>query len=101
MKEYPTDAERLLWLHLQKSKLGLPFRRQYIIADNIADFVCLPARLVIEIDGEYHDEIQQQYHDKLRTQEIEELGFKVIRFTNKDVLTNIDNVIETIKIIIS
>ena len=101
MKEYPTDAERLLWLHLQKSKLGLPFRRQYIIADNIADFVCLPARLVIEIDGEYHDEIQQQYHDKLRTQEIEKLGFKVIRFTNKDVLTNIDNVIETIKIIIS
>ncbi|MCR5535509.1 MAG: endonuclease domain-containing protein [Bacteroidaceae bacterium] len=101
MKEYPTDAERLLWLHLQKSKLGLPFRRQYIIADNIADFACLPARLVIEIDGEYHDEIQQQYHDKLRTQEIEKLGFKVIRFTNKDVLTNIDNVIETIKIIIS
>ena len=101
MRSMPTDAERLLWMFLQKNKLGKPFRRQYIIADNIADFVCLPARLVIEIDGEYHDEIQQQYHDKLRTQEIEQLGFQVIKFTNKDVLTNIDNVIETIKIIIS
>ena len=101
MKEYPTDAERLLWLHLQKSKLGLPFRRQYIIADNIADFACLPAHLVIEIDGGYHDDIRQQYHDQARTNEIEKLGFKVIRFKNEDIFTRLDYVIETIKTIIS
>ena len=101
MKEYPTDAERLLWLHLQKSKLGLPFRRQYIIADNIADFACLPARLVIEIDGGYHDDIRQQYHDQARTNEIEKLGFKVIRFKNEDIFTRLEYVIETIKTIIS
>jgi very-short-patch-repair endonuclease len=97
MKEYPTDAERLLWLHLQKSKLGLPFRRQYIIVDNIADFACLPARLVIEIDGGYHDDIRQQYHDQARTNEIEKLGFNVIRFTNEDIFTRLDEVIDIIK----
>ena len=93
----PTNAERLLWLHLQKNKLGLPFRRQYIIADNIVDFVCLPARLVIEIDGGYHDDIRQQYHDLARTNEIEKLGFNVIRFTNEDIFTRLDEVIEIIK----
>ena len=97
MRNMPTDAERLLWLHLQKNKLGLPFRRQYIIADNIVDFVCLPARLVIEIDGGYHDDIRQQYHDQARTNEIEKLGFNVIRFTNEDIFTRLDEVIEIIK----
>ena len=101
MKEYPTDAERLLWLHLQKSKLGLPFRRQHIIADNIADFACLPAHLVIEIDGGYHDDIRQQYHDQARTNETEKLGFNVIRFTNEDIFERLEYVIETIKTIIS
>ena len=101
MKAYPTDAERLLWIHLQQNKLGLPFRRQYIIADNIADFACLPARLVIEIDGGYHDDIRQQYYDKLRTHQIEQLGFRVVRFTNEDVFTRLDNVLEIIKNIIT
>ena len=93
----PTDAERLLWMFLQKNKLGKPFRRQYIIADNIADFACLPARLVIEIDGGYHDDIRQQYHDQARTNEIEKLGFNVIRFTNEDIFTKLDKVIDIIK----
>ena len=97
MRNMPTDADRLLWLHLQKNKLGLPFRRQYIIADNIVDFVCLPARLVIEIDGGYHDDIRQQYHDQARTNEIEKLGFNVIRFTNEDIFTKLDEVIDIIK----
>ena len=97
MKNMPTDAERLLWMHLRQSKLGKPFRRQYIIADNIADFACLPAHLVIEIDGGYHDEIRQQYHDWTRTCEIERLGFQVIRFTNEDVFNRLDYIIQTIK----
>ena len=97
MRSMPTDAERLLWMFLQKKKLGKPFRRQYIIADNIADFACLPARLVIEIDGGYHDNIRQQYHDQARTNEIEKLGFNVIRFTNEDIFTRLDEVINIIK----
>ena len=97
MRNQLTDAERTLWTFLQQSNLGKPFRRQHIIANSIADFVCLPAQLVVEVDGGYHDEIRQQYHDTLRTNEIEKLGFRVIRFTNKDVMTDIDNVLETIK----
>jgi len=97
MRNTPTDAERLLWMFLQQGKLGKPFRRQHIIATNITDFACLPAHLVVEIDGKYHDDIRQQYHDQLRTQELEHLGFRVIRFTNEEILTNIDNVLETIK----
>jgi len=97
MRNLPTDAERILWLCLKQEKLGKPFRRQHIIATNIADFVCMPARVVIEIDGEYHDDIRQQYHDQLRTDEIERLGFRVIRFTNEDIFTKLDNVLETIK----
>ena len=97
MRNMPTDAERMLWMFLQQGKLGKPFRRQYIIANNIADFVCLPTKTVIEIDGEYHDDIRQQYHDQLRTQELEKLGFRVIRFTNEDIFTKLDKVIETIK----
>jgi len=97
MRNLPTDAERMLWLCLKQEKLGKPFRRQHIIASNIADFVCLPARLVVEVDGEYHDDLRQQYHDLLRTDEIEKLGFRVIRFTNEDIFTKLDNVLETIK----
>ena len=60
MRECPTEAESTLWLHLQQSRMGKPFRRQYIIGDNIADFACLPAKLVVEVDGAYHDDLRQQ-----------------------------------------
>jgi very-short-patch-repair endonuclease len=100
MRACPTDAERVLWIYLQQNKMGKPFRRQYIVGDNIADFACLPAKLVVEVDGAYHDDIRQQYHDQSRTHEIEQLGFQVVRFTNDDVLTRLDYVLEKIKTII-
>lgn len=100
MRACPTEAESTLWLHLQQSRMGKPFRRQYIVGDNIADFACLPAKLVVEVDGAYHDDIRQQYHDQSRTHEIEQLGFQVVRFTNDDVLTRLDYVLEKIKTII-
>ena len=52
---------------------------------------------MIEIDGGYHDDIRQQYHDQARTNEIEKLGFNVIRFTNEDIFTRLDEVIDIIK----
>lgn len=69
MRNNPTEAEERMWQHLKGSQLGKPFRRQHIIADNIVDFVCLPCKLIIEIDGGYHNDIRQQYHDNLRTEE--------------------------------
>ena len=53
-RKNPTEAESVLWDCLKKNDLGKPFRRQYIIGDYIADFFCLPSKLVVEIDGGYH-----------------------------------------------
>jgi len=100
MRECPTGAESVLWTHLQQNKMGKPFRRQYIIGDNIVDFACLPAKLVVEVDGAYHDDVRQKNHDLLRTHEIERQGFHVVRFTNDDIFTRLDYVLETIKTII-
>ena len=66
-----------------------------MIFNNIVDFVCLEKKVVVEVDGKYHDE--QKEYDDARTNEIETLGFKVIRFTNEEVLANIDAVIKAIR----
>ena len=69
----------------------------HIIGNYIADFVCLPARLVIEIDGGYHQLPQQEVNDEVRTTWLNEQGFNVIRFTNEEVIANIESVLQTIK----
>ena len=61
-----TDAESLLWHYLRQEKLGVRFRRQHIIGDYIVDFISLKQRLVIEVDGGYHNEIVQQQEDRIR-----------------------------------
>ncbi|MBP1637294.1 MAG: Isoleucyl-tRNA synthetase, partial [Bacteroidetes bacterium] len=96
-KTNPTQAEEILWLHLKGKKLeGYKFRRQHIIYDMIADFVCLKEKLIIEVDGKYHNEKETQELDKLKTQILNNRGLKVIRFTNEEVLGNIDTVLDKI-----
>lgn len=97
MRNNPTEAEALMWEHLNHSQLGKPFRRQHIIGDYIVDFVCLPSKLVVEIDGGYHDDIRQKYHDELRTEDLERMGFKVVRFSNEEVYYKLDYIIEYLK----
>ena len=80
-----TDAEKLLWYHLRQEKLGARFRRQHIIGDYIVDFICLKQKLIIEIDGGYHQETTQQTEDKTRQNWLESMGYKVLRFTNEDI----------------
>ncbi|MFI8377346.1 vitamin B12 dependent-methionine synthase activation domain-containing protein [Leeuwenhoekiella sp. NPDC079379] len=93
----PTDAEKVLWEHLSNKKLqGYKFRRQHIIGRYIADFVCLKERLIIEIDGLIHQLPQNKENDHVRTEWLEEQGFKVIRFSNKEVLENTEAVLESI-----
>ena len=95
----PTPAEEFLWEQLKGKHLeNFKFRRQHIIGDCIADFVCLQNKFVIEVDGGYHNDPEVMEYDKLRTQLFEEYGFKVIRFTNEDVISNIDNVLNSIKL---
>ena len=96
MRENMTEAETVLWEALKSKHIGDKFRRQHIIGNFIADFVCLSKRLVIEVDGGYHTDDTQQGLDEGRAEELKQLGFEVIRFTNEEVLNNLDKVIHQI-----
>ena len=77
--------------------MGVNFRRQHIIGDYIADFVCLPQKLIIELDGGYHQLPSQQLSDEERTVWLNNKGFKVLRFSNEEVIGNIEGTLEAIK----
>ena len=97
MRNHPTEAEAALWPYLAGGALGAHFRRQHPIAGYIPDFVCLSEKLIVEIDGGYHFEGEQPEQDAQRTAYLESEGYSVIRFTNEEVLSDIDNVLEIIK----
>jgi very-short-patch-repair endonuclease len=93
-----TPAENILWQRLKRNQLnGFKFRRQHPVANFIADFYCHAAKLVIEVDGETHQSDSTKEYDEGRTYEIENFGIKVIRFKNKEVETEIEKVIDTIR----
>ena len=92
-----TLAEDILWENIRNKQLGVEFRRQHIIADFIADFVCLDKMLIIEVDGGYHSEREQIEDDEVRTEILNKLGFRVVRFTNEEVQFNIDYVLQEIQ----
>ena len=92
-----TNAEKCLWQQLRGSGLGAKFKRQHIIYDFIVDFVCLEKKLIVEVDGAYHFTNQQMEHDAYRTEELEQFGFRVIRFTNDEVINETERLIQTIK----
>jgi len=92
-----TDAEKLLWQKLRRGQInGLVFNRQKPIGNYIADFYCDKAKLIIEIDGGQHYEEQNIEKDKIREEYFLGIGLRVIRFTNLNILKNIDNVVEKI-----
>lgn len=90
-----TEVETFLWEKLKRNQLGVRFKAQHPIERFIVDFYCHQAKLVIEIDGEIH-KFQQEY-DFGREAEIEKYGIKIIRFSNEQVLNNLDEIIYTIK----
>ncbi len=91
LRKEMTKAEACLWKYvLRASKLkGYPFRRQRPVLNYIADFMCKPLMLIIEVDGSIHELEEVMQKDKTRQQALEENGFTVLRFTNEEVLTNI------------
>jgi len=96
-RSQPTTAEALLWDKLKSKKLaGFKFSRQHIIGTYITDIVCLHKQLVIEIDGLIHQLPENKEADEIRTSWLKEKGFKVIRFTNEQVIKSTNEVIETI-----
>ena len=91
LRKRQTEAESLLWYVLRGRRLcGLKFRRQFPIEPFIADFACVKERLIVEIDGGYHD--YTFAHDKSRQQRLEKAGWHVLRFSNEDVLADVEAV---------
>ena len=96
-RKNPTEAESFLWNHLRDKALDDKFRRQHVIGDYIADFVCLHKKLIIEVDGAYHLVEDQIIKDTNRTEWLEHLGFIVIRFSNEEVLYDTARVMSEIQ----
>jgi very-short-patch-repair endonuclease len=97
LRKNSTDAERILWSELRDHRLnGASFRRQVPIATYIADFVCHAAKLVVELDGGQHFSDAQEAADARRSAIIKAKGFRILRFSNHDVMTNRVGVLETI-----
>jgi very-short-patch-repair endonuclease len=99
MRVTPTPAERMLWERVRNRALGVRFRRQHAIGRFIVDFCCLEARLVVEVDGSIH--AGRAEPDAERDAHLAERGLQVLRFSNAAVLSDIDAVVESIRIAIS
>ena len=88
-----TEAEKILWIELKNKKIfNIRFRRQHPIDIFIADFYCHKYKLVVEVDGNIHSEEEVKERDDGRSHDIEKLGIKILRFTNKEVMTDIQTV---------
>ena len=93
-----TEAEQFLWNKLRKKQLeGLKFRRQHPFGHFILDFYCHEKKLVVELDGGYHESAEQKKKDMERTFFLTEVGLTEIRFKNKDVIYNIELVLDEIR----
>ena len=98
-RKNPTEAERILWEHLRKFRYkGFIFRRQHPIVFFITDFYCHKIKLVVEVDGDYHSNDQTHEYDESRSGELERYGITVIRFSNEEVMNNVENVISGIQL---
>jgi very-short-patch-repair endonuclease len=101
LRKNMTPAEVVLWEHLRrKNVLNIKFRRQQIIEGFIVDFFCEPAKLVLEVDGEIHNTPGQKSIDAHRKEVFSARGLQELRFTNKEVLTDIELVLERIRRVI-
>ena len=101
LRKNPTFAEILLWSRLRNNKLGYHFRRQHPTSNFVVDFFCLKLMLVVEVDGSYHANKIVQIEDQCKEESLESYEMDLIRFTNDEVINNIDKVMTTIKSAIS
>ena len=98
LRKFETESEKLLWSRLNKNQIiGLQFRRQHPINLFIADFYCPKIKLIFEVDGSIHELLEYQSHDIGRSEILNDFGITVIRFTNEQILNEIDSTIEQIE----
>jgi very-short-patch-repair endonuclease len=92
-----TPAERKLWERIRRNQLGVHIRKQHAVERFILDFLCAKRKLAIEVDGDYHADPRQAEYDAERTRWLnEQRHYRVIRFTNAEVMANIDGVLARI-----
>jgi very-short-patch-repair endonuclease len=92
-----TTPERVLWSRLRRKQLhGFKFRRQHQVGDYVLDFYCVERRLAIEVDGDSHYGERGPRRDEYRSVMLARAGIRVLRFTNVDVLVELDGVVEAI-----
>ena len=98
LRQTMTRAETLLWRYLKANRIdGLGFRRQAPFRNYIADFACLSVKLIVELDGESHEFAERQKADQKRDAFFVSEGFHVLRFTNEQVMSNLEGVVEIIR----
>lgn len=90
-----TPAEKLLWQQIRANKLGVRFRRQQVIQGFIVDFYCHQAGLVVEVDGDIHD--LQKEEDERREKVLTEIGLRIVRFGNDEVVRSLSAVVGKIR----
>ena len=96
LRKNMTDSEKILWEALRSRRFKqFKFRRQVPIDRFIVDFLCIPLHLVIELDGEIHNE--QKEHDAEREECLRQMGYQILRFRNDEVIQNLNNVLDKIE----
>ncbi|MGF9756964.1 DUF559 domain-containing protein [Microvirga sp. 0TCS3.31] len=97
LRQGSTDAEKALWRALKRIPVyGTHFRRQVPIGPYVADFACLKARLLVELDGSHHSHDDIATKDEIRTRWLENEGYRVVRFWNTELSENMNGVLDTI-----
>ncbi|MFH1253279.1 MAG: endonuclease domain-containing protein [Candidatus Uhrbacteria bacterium] len=100
LRKNQTVAEAILWQYLRGKDLKVKFVRQYGIENYVAVFCCRSKKLIIEIDGGIHDVEEIKIEDQKRTNHLENLGFKIIRFKNEEILNELEKVLVKIKALV-
>jgi len=95
MRHLMTPAEAKLWQHLRGAKLGVRFRRQHVLGPFVVDLYCSARKLIVEVDGPVHAGTTER--DAERDAYLRSRGFRIVRFTNRDVATELERVLEAIR----
>ncbi|RCX18262.1 very-short-patch-repair endonuclease [Anaerobacterium chartisolvens] len=95
MRRHPTSGEQELWDKIRNKQLGgYRFLRQYAISRYIADFYCSKAKTAVEVDGSIHEQDERKEYDSIREEVIKAHGIRIIRFTNEEIIEDINNVLK-------
>jgi very-short-patch-repair endonuclease len=101
LRQRSTKAEKILWPELRSRRFeGKKFKRQHSIGNYIVDFYCSSSRLIIELDGEVHQNKEQQITDAFRDENLKDMGFKVLRLSNDLIIHDINCALIQIKVLL-